>query len=204
MRILSLHIFKWNENGEAFALKSSFELGHISWMKRPFAKGPLLFGSRTTVSRVKPGLNVCVKLEEMEDCLVYAAVKPNKLAAVAVTDSQYPDKVAVKVCHDIMKEFEMTYGMQQVEFIKEDTEFSFNRLDQLIVKFQDPKECDKLMKIEDQLVETQKTLHTTMEQLMQRGEKLDDLMEKSNDISKVSLDFYKNAKKANRSCCSLY
>lgn len=39
---------------------------------------------------------------------------------------------------------------------------------------------------------------------MKRGEKLEDLMEKSEDISKVSLDFYKKAKSANKSCCSLY
>jgi|694.fasta_scaffold151991_2 hypothetical protein len=29
-------------------------------------------------------------------------------------------------------------------------------------------------------------------------------MEKSQDVSKLSLDFYKNAKKANKRCCSLY
>ena len=27
---------------------------------------------------------------------------------------------------------------------------------------------------------------------------------KSQDVSKLSLDFYKNAKKANKRCCSLY
>ena len=204
MKILSLHVFRWNEDAEAFLLRSAYELGHMSFMKRPFAKGPLNFGARTTVSRVKPGQNVCVKLEEAENTLVYAAVKTNKLAAVAITDTEYPDKVAVKVCHDIMKEFEQTYGMGHIDMVNGDQEFNFNRLDEMIKKFQDPKECDKLMKIEDQLVETQKTLHTTMEQQMQRGEKLDDLMEKSDDISKVSLDFYKNAKKANRSCCALY
>ena len=35
-------------------------------------------------------------------------------------------------------------------------------------------------------------------------EDLDKLMEKSKDVSNLSLDFYKQAKKANKRCCSLY
>jgi hypothetical protein len=36
---------------------------------------------------------------------------------------------------------------------------------------------------------------------MERGEKLETLMERSEDINKVSLDFYKKSKKANKKCC---
>ena len=32
---------------------------------------------------------------------------------------------------------------------------------------------------------------------------MDDLMAKSNDLNKVSVDFYKKAKKANSSCCNI-
>lgn len=39
---------------------------------------------------------------------------------------------------------------------------------------------------------------------MKRGEDLDKLMEKSKDVSSLSHDFYKQAKKANTRCCSLY
>lgn len=43
-----------------------------------------------------------------------------------------------------------------------------------------------------------------MNDLLKRGEDLDKLMEKSKDVSSLSYDFYKNAKKANKRCCSLY
>ncbi len=43
-----------------------------------------------------------------------------------------------------------------------------------------------------------------MDDLLKRDEDLNKLMEKSQDVSKMSLDFYKNAKKANKRCCSLY
>ena len=43
-----------------------------------------------------------------------------------------------------------------------------------------------------------------MDDLLKRGEDLDKMMEKSKDVSNMSYDFYKNAKKANTRCCSLY
>ncbi len=43
-----------------------------------------------------------------------------------------------------------------------------------------------------------------MDDLLKRDEDLNKLMEKSQDVSKMSLDFYKNAKKVNKKCCSLY
>jgi synaptobrevin family protein YKT6 len=46
--------------------------------------------------------------------------------------------------------------------------------------------------------------HKNLDDLLKRGEDLDKLMAKSKDISNLSLDFYKQAKKANTRCCSLY
>lgn len=43
-----------------------------------------------------------------------------------------------------------------------------------------------------------------MDQLLKRDEDLNKLMEKSQDVSKMSLQFYNSAKKANKKCCSLY
>lgn len=50
----------------------------------------------------------------------------------------------------------------------------------------------------------EKLVHKNMDDLLKRGEDLDKLMEKSKDVSNLSLDFYKNAKKTNKRCCSLY
>ncbi len=52
--------------------------------------------------------------------------------------------------------------------------------------------------------EVEEIVHKNMNDLLKRGEDLDKLMEKSKDVSKLSLDFYKSAKKANTRCCSLY
>ena len=71
----------------------------------------------------------------------------------------------------------------------------------VVVLSQDPRKADKLTAIQTQLDEVKDVMHTNIEQLMQRGETLDSLMEKSQDLSSTSLQFYKQAKRAN-SCCS--
>ena len=77
-------------------------------------------------------------------------------------------------------------------------------MDVWIKQFQDPKEVDKLEKLKSELEEVEKIVHKNMDDLMKRDEDLNKLMEKSQDVSKLSLDFYKNAKKTNKRCCSLY
>ena len=74
----------------------------------------------------------------------------------------------------------------------------------MIKKFQDPKEADKLMKIEKELDDIQIMLTKTLNDLLERGEKLDELAKTSEDISDTSYNFYKKSKKANSKCCSLY
>jgi synaptobrevin homolog YKT6 len=69
-----------------------------------------------------------------------------------------------------------------------------------ILHYQDPRKADKLTAIQTQLDEVKDVMHTNIEQLMQRGETLDSLMAKSDDLGSASVQFYKQAKKAN-SCC---
>ena len=73
----------------------------------------------------------------------------------------------------------------------------------MLKKFQDPKEVDKLEKLKEELKQVEEICHKNLDGLLKRGEDLDKLMAKSQDVSNLSLDFYKQAKKANSRCCSL-
>lgn len=68
-------------------------------------------------------------------------------------------------------------------------------------QYQDPKQADPLLRMQDDLDETKIILRNTIEQVLVRGEKLDDLVSKSEDLSAQSKAFYKTAKKTN-SCCN--
>ena len=70
-------------------------------------------------------------------------------------------------------------------------------LNTLIVKYQDPKQADTIMRVQQELDETKVVMHKTIESVLERGEKLDNLVERSNALSAQSKMFYKTAKKQN-------
>ena len=70
-------------------------------------------------------------------------------------------------------------------------------------KWQDPHEADKLMKVEKELFEVKEVMHQNLNDILKRGENLDTLMARSKDLNTVSVDFYKKAKKQNKSCCKM-
>eukprot|EP00330_Aristerostoma_sp_ATCC50986_P004639 CAMPEP_0114582806 /NCGR_PEP_ID=MMETSP0125-20121206/6688_1 /TAXON_ID=485358 ORGANISM="Aristerostoma sp., Strain ATCC 50986" /NCGR_SAMPLE_ID=MMETSP0125 /ASSEMBLY_ACC=CAM_ASM_000245 /LENGTH=74 /DNA_ID=CAMNT_0001775929 /DNA_START=451 /DNA_END=675 /DNA_ORIENTATION=- len=74
----------------------------------------------------------------------------------------------------------------------------------MIKKYQDPKEADKLLKLQSQLEEVNKIMTKNLDDILARGETLESLMSKSKDVSSVSYNFYKKAKQTNKKCCSLY
>lgn len=76
----------------------------------------------------------------------------------------------------------------------------FPELKEYIVKYQDPKQADSIMKIQEELNQTKIVLHKTIESVLERGEKIDDLVAKSDGLSAQSKMFYQQAKKQN-SCC---
>lgn len=84
-----------------------------------------------------------------------------------------------------------------------------------LTKYQDPKQADTIMRVQQELDETKivlvslgsgdwrfdaklTTQHKTIESVLERGEKLDNLVERSNALSAQSKMFYKTAKKVGR------
>lgn len=68
-------------------------------------------------------------------------------------------------------------------------------LDAYLKKYQDPRQADTIMRVQQELDETKIVLHKTIESVLERGEKLDSLVDRSNALSAQSKMFYKTAKK---------
>lgn len=203
MRIVSMHVLL-KQGEQVIFLKSSYELGFISFLKRGYAKQTLNFGARTCISKISKTQTVKVELSEMENSLLYAHVDNLGISVVVITDFDYPEMAAKKVIIQALNSFRNRFSFDQIESLKGDQNLNFPELDQLIQKFQDPKEADKLLKIESDLDEIQNMLTKTMSDLLDRGESLDDLMKKSEDISSTAYIFYDKSKEANKKCCSIY
>ncbi|KAI8838966.1 hypothetical protein BC829DRAFT_454124 [Chytridium lagenaria] len=84
------------------------------------------------------------------------------------------------------------------------TSSTFPELKQQLIKYQDPHAADPLLRVQRDLDETKIVLHNTMKSLLGRQEKLEELVERSDALSSQSKMFYKQAKKTNSCCVSLF
>ena len=100
MRIISMHLLIKRE--KSIFLKNCYELGFISFLKRPWARDSLRFAARTSVNKIKLGETVKVEMSDMEEAVLYAHVDKNGLASVIVTDIKYPESAAKKVLIEML------------------------------------------------------------------------------------------------------
>ena len=63
-------------------------------------------------------------------------------------------------------------------------------LNECIQKYQDPRQADSILKIQQELDETKIVLHKTIESVLERGTKIDNLVERSEGLSAQSKLFY--------------
>ena len=118
---------------------------------------------------------------------VYA--RSEGVAAVIISDKEYPVRVAFSLLNKILEEYLVKYPASVIAgaTAANAPTTKFPELDTYLAKYQD-------------LDETKIVLHKTIESVLDRGEKLDSLVDKSEALSASSRMFYKQAKKTN-SCC---
>lgn len=157
----------------------------------------ITFVSRTIVRRTQLGQRQTV---QHEDYFCHVHVRESGLASIAIADKDYPARAAFSVVATVLDEFLEKHG-ESFRSITQDSTLGDPIAEPALVKYQDPINADKIMKIQKDLDETKIVLHQTIESVLERGEKLDNLVGKSNDLSVASQMFYKQAKKTN-ACCS--
>ena len=133
----------------------------------------------------------------------YAWTTSDGISATALTDPEYPEKAAFTLLNKLVMEFRDAHERDLNSPPTKENSIKFAQLEAFMKEWQNPHEADKLLKIEKDIIDVAAIVHKNLEDLLKRGETLDELMAKSNDLSKVSVDFYKKAKKTNSSCCQL-
>ncbi|KAJ3441144.1 synaptobrevin [Anaeramoeba flamelloides] len=195
MKILSLCLYQWRGNNitEPKLLASAFELSSFGFFKRKAVQEWCVFISDTLVKRTNESQRQSVK---ENNYLCHVHNRFDNLACVAVCDSEYTPRVAFALLNKVMDDFNEIYENKLGKL----EEYPFEQIGQLLTKFQDPNQVDKLSKIQRTLDETTIVLQDTIEKVLERGEKLENLVDRSEVLSMQSKQFYKTAKKHN-SCC---
>ncbi|GAA5951202.1 hypothetical protein JCM3765_002412 [Sporobolomyces pararoseus] len=209
MKILSIQLLHTEPGSQSIAVAAAQDLSSFSFYQRGAIGEFMNFFSRTVSERTPPGQRQSVQ-ENSYTAHVYSR-QSDSLSGVIITDQEYPVRVAFSLLNKILDEFttkiprstweeKARQGRQQggktAVLVNEYTP----QLQDYVSKYQDPKQADSIMKVQQELDETKIILHKTIESVLERGEKLDSLVDKSAALSASSKSFYKTAKKQN-SCC---
>jgi len=101
MKLFSLNVLYKNDP-EASLLKSGFDLSSISFFQRGTAQDFITFTAKVLVERTALGSRQSVKEAEY---MVHVFVRGDSLAAVAVSDHEYPPRVAHTMLTRLLEDF---------------------------------------------------------------------------------------------------
>jgi synaptobrevin family protein YKT6 len=201
MKLFSLMLVRVPRTSGAASADDVVTLAHATaldsfgYFERGTVRQFTIFFSKTVASRIGLGQRSSV---EQKEYVVHAHIRTNGLGAVAVCDREYPPRVAYTLLMKMQDDFMAAHP--ESRWSVADAHLPYPALDDMIVKYQNPREADAIMKMQTDLDDTKIVLHNTIESLLERGVKLDQLVEKSTDLSTHSKMFYQTAKKQN-SCC---
>jgi hypothetical protein len=134
--------------------------------------------------------NTCIDRYET-GVVVYGHAVRGDICAIAITDEEYPDRVALALCRKIANEFTAKYPRTAYANAKVGgPHMSFPELKGYLDKYQRPEEADNIAKIQKELDETKATVLQTLESLLERGEKIENLVAKSEGLSVQSKMFF--------------
>ncbi|CAG8529104.1 882_t:CDS:2 [Ambispora gerdemannii] len=169
-------------------LVAEYDLSGFGFFQRGSAQEFMHFFSKTVAQRTKLGQRQSVS---ERDYVFYAHSRIEGITGIIIADKEYPQRVAFSLMNKYLDEFLLKYPK---DTWKADQN-PFPELKTYLTRFQDPKQGDQIMKVQEQLDETKQVMHNTIESLLQRGERLEDLIGRSQEISFQSKAFYKQAKK---------
>lgn len=184
-----------NDPKPAHELCSVTELSSFSFFQRSTVGEFLSMFAGTVAERTAPGSRQDIE-EQSYTFHVYG--RSEGLAGVVISTHDYPKLVAHKLLSQVVDEF--LTANPRAKWATGSPKIEMPQLQGYIQKYQDPKQADSLLKIQQELDETKIVLHKTIESVLERGEKLDSLVERSTQLSGSSKAFYSQAKKQN-SCC---
>uniref|UniRef100_A0A7E4UW69 Synaptobrevin YKT6 n=1 Tax=Panagrellus redivivus TaxID=6233 RepID=A0A7E4UW69_PANRE len=198
MKLYSISLYQKNPTtGKTKLLKAEHDLKDFSFFQRGSIKEFFVFTGHLLAERgVTPSRNSCKEQQYMVHCFI----RQDNLTGVAITDEEYEPRVAFTMLSKILEDFTNVIPPAKWDSIQNESQCTYSRLEELIKKWQNPREADSLTRVQDEVEETKIVLHNTITSVLERGEKLDDLVKASENLSEQSKMFYTSARKMNKCC----
>lgn len=187
---------------ESVICSSAIDVSSVGYFQRNSAREFIFFLSRTVATRVSGGSKAQII---QNGNAIFAQSTLDGLVFIAVTDIEYNWRVAFSLLSDLVPLFQQTFRgkYDNVTASTADNFLPWAHLNEALVKYQNPEEEDKLLRMKKDIDETKILMYTAIEDLLERGQKIDDLVAQSEDLSYASKTFYSQAKQTNAGCCSV-
>jgi synaptobrevin family protein YKT6 len=202
MKLLALFILHKEGDRKVKILQGEFNLDSFGYFESRSVRPLLVFSARTVAERTALGTRQSVEADQSADAMVHVYVRPDGLASVIVSNSEYPLRVAHTLLSKVMDDFTNLYPPSAWANMGEQTG-EMASLGETLRKYQNPQDADPLMRLQKDLDDTKDILKNTLVNVLERGAKIDDLVERSSDLGFEAKAFYKTARKMNR-CCTLF
>jgi len=196
MKLYAIAVIQVPKTGSSTVLSSGKDLSSFSFYQKGSVGEFMDFFAKTVSERTQQGQRQSVQ-ENNYTAHVYNRGGAEQLCGVIISDGEYPVRPAFSLITKVLDDF--TAKVPQSSFSNPGS-INFGEINSYLQKYQDPRQADAIMKVQQELDETKIVLHKTIESVLQRGEKLDNLVDRSQALSMQSKAFYKTAKKQN-SCC---
>lgn len=200
MKLLGLFVVRAvNVGQEPTIISSAIDVSSVGFFQRSSAKEFLVFLARTVAGRITKGSRASVT---ENGHVIYCQSLTSGLVGLAITDAEYNSRVAFTLVSNVLGNFmdQFTGKWEGADGAK-DNFIPWRELETELVRYQNPEEADKILKIRKDIEETKVVMYDAIDKVLARGEKIDNLVQKSEDLSGASKSFYKTAKKTNSSCC---
>ena len=166
MKIYSISVVLAPSSGASVVLANATDMSSFSFYQRGSIAEFLTFFSKTVAERTQPGQRQSVE-EQNNIAHVYNRGGPEQLAgesplccgvwelkfplAVVITDKEYPVRPAFSLLSKLLDEF--TAKVPTSSFDNPST-ISFPEIQTFIQKYQDPRQADTIMRVQQELDET--------------------------------------------------
>lgn len=196
MKVYSLAVVLAAPGKTSTILSHATDLSSFSFYQRGSVGEFMKFFTATIAERTPQGQRQSVEENEYV-AHAYNRGGAEQLAGIIITDKEYPVRPAFSLLTKVLEDF--VAKVPQTSYSNPQS-INFGEINSYLQKYQDPRQADSIMRVQQELDETKIVLHKTIESVLQRGEKINDLVDRSNQLSMQSKAFYKTAKKQN-SCC---
>ena len=190
MKIYALYMYHRTDEDNCQLIDSAKDFSDVGMFYRKNAVELADFASKQLVTSKNPQTFVSAQ----EKQFIFHAYRKNNAVAIAVTTEDYTSRVAYSILREIMTEHDQCGG----KYPGGKSQVIANG----IVKYQDPKNADKLAQIQSNLDEIKEIMVTNLENAIGRGEKLNEMAQKSEELSQQSKMFAREADKMNK-CCTM-